>query len=93
MADAWVYMLRCADGSLYTGWSTDVPRRLAAHSAGKASKYTASRLPAELVFLAPMRDRASARREEARIKALDRVSKLALVAEGSRRSAPDLART
>jgi len=93
MADAWVYMLRCADGSLYTGWSTDVPRRLAAHSAGKASKYTASRLPAELVFLAPMRDRASARREEARLKALDRVSKLALVAEGSRRSAPDLART
>ena len=93
MAGAWVYMLRCADGSLYTGWSTDVQRRLAAHSAGKASKYTASRLPAKLVFARPMRDPASARREEARIKALDRVGKLALVAEGSRRSAPDLART
>jgi putative endonuclease len=79
MADAWVYMLRCSDGSLYTGWSTDVQRRLAAHAAGKASKYTASRLPAQLVFVAPMGDRASAQREEARIKALDRAAKLALV--------------
>jgi putative endonuclease len=83
MADAWVYMLRCADGSLYTGWSTDVHRRLAAHAAGRASKYTASRLPAELVFAAPMPDRASARREEARIKALDRVDKLELIASGA----------
>jgi len=93
MADAWVYMLRCADGSLYTGWSTDVQRRLAAHSAGKASKYTASRLPAKLVFARPMRDPASARREEARIKALDRAGKLALITEGSLRSEPDPALT
>jgi len=93
MADAWVYMLRCADGSLYTGWSTDVQRRLAAHSAGKASKYTASRLPAKLVFARPMRDPASARREEARIKALDRAGKLALIAGGSLRSEPDPALT
>jgi len=93
MADAWVYMLRCADGSLYTGWSTDVQRRLAAHSAGKASKYTASRLPAKLVFARPMRDPASARREEARIKALDRAGKLALIAEGSLRAEPDPAVT
>ena len=91
MADAWVYMLRCSDGSLYTGWSTDMRRRMAAHAAGKASKYTASRLPAELVFARPMRDRASARREEARIKALDRAGKLALIE--SSRSAPDLALT
>jgi putative endonuclease len=87
MADAWVYMLRCADGSLYTGWSTDLQRRLAAHAAGRASKYTASRLPAQLVFAVRMRDRASARREEARIKALDRAGKLALI--GSIRSTPD----
>jgi putative endonuclease len=86
-------MLRCADGSLYTGWSTDVQRRLAAHSAGKASKYTASRLPAKLVFARPMRDPASARREEARIKALDRAGKLALITEGSLRSEPDPALT
>jgi putative endonuclease len=82
MADAWVYILRCADGSLYTGWSSDVPRRLARHSAGKASRYTASRLPVELALALPMPDRTAARREEARIKALDRSGKLALIATG-----------
>ena len=81
MPDAWVYILRCADGSLYTGWSTDVPRRLIRHRAGKASRYTASRLPVELAFVAPMADRTAARREEARIKALGRAAKLALIAE------------
>jgi predicted GIY-YIG superfamily endonuclease len=80
MTDAWVYMLRCADGSLYTGWSTDVARRLQRHSAGKASRYTASRLPVELVYEAAMADRRAARREEARIKALARGDKLALIA-------------
>src|SRR6202521_100823 len=85
MAAAWVYMLRCRDGSLYTGWSTDVARRLARHGAGKASSYTASRLPVELVFMAPMSDRTAARREEARIKALDRAGKLELIAAASQR--------
>jgi putative endonuclease len=82
MADAWVYILRCADGSLYTGWSSDVPRRLARHASGKASRYTASRLPVELALALPMPDRTAARREEARIKALDRSGKLALIATG-----------
>ncbi|HEX5853154.1 MAG TPA: GIY-YIG nuclease family protein [Solirubrobacteraceae bacterium] len=80
MADAWVYMLRCRDGSLYTGWSTDVQRRLARHQAGKASRYTASRRPLALALALPMADRATAMREEARIKALDRPAKLALIA-------------
>jgi putative endonuclease len=80
MADAWVYMLRCADGSLYTGWSVDVPRRLARHASGRASRYTASRLPVELALALPMADRAAAMREEARIKRLDRAAKLALIA-------------
>jgi len=80
VADAWVYVLRCADGSLYTGWSTDLDRRLARHRAGKASRYTASRLPVELALALPMADRSLARREEARIKALDRAGKLALIA-------------
>ena len=80
MGEAFVYMLRCADGSLYTGWSTDVARRLARHRAGKASSYTASRLPVELAFVGPMDDRPAARREEARIKALDRAGKLELIA-------------
>ncbi len=82
MTDAWVYMLRCVDGSLYTGWSVDVTKRLERHRAGKASRYTASRLPVELVYEAAMDDRSAARREEARIKALDRRAKLALIDEG-----------
>lgn len=86
MPDAWVYILRCADGSLYTGWSTDVSRRLAEHRAGKASRYTASRLPVQIAFVAPMVDRPAARREEARIKALDRAAKLTLIAEAEETS-------
>jgi putative endonuclease len=83
MSDAWVYMLRCADGSLYTGWSNDVGKRLARHEAGKASRYTASRLPVALVYEAAMRDRSAARREEARIKRLARAAKLQLIASRS----------
>ena len=78
-APAWVYVLRCADGSLYTGWTVDLVRRLARHGAGTASRYTASRRPVTLVLALPMPDRSSARREEARIKRLDRIAKLALI--------------
>jgi putative endonuclease len=87
VADAWVYILRCADGTLYTGWSTDVARRLARHQAGKASRYTASRRPVELALALPMADRTAARREEARIKALDRAAKLAVIAAGATQAA------
>jgi putative endonuclease len=76
---AWVYLLRCRDGSLYTGWTVDLQRRLARHQAGTASRYTASRLPVELALALPMPDRSAARREEARIKGLPRAEKLALV--------------
>ncbi len=79
MAAAWVYMLRCGDGSLYTGWSTDVERRLASHRAGRGSRYTASRLPVELVMTRAMADRSAAMREEARIKRLPRAAKVALI--------------
>jgi putative endonuclease len=81
MGDAWVYMLRCCDGSLYTGWTTDLKRRLAKHSAGKASRYTASRLPLALALALPMVDRSAAMREEMRIKSLSRPQKLALIAK------------
>jgi putative endonuclease len=81
MSDAWVYMLRCCDGSLYTGWTSDLDRRMASHKAGKASRYTASRLPVELALALPMADRSAARREEARIKMLSRADKLELIAE------------
>jgi putative endonuclease len=77
---AWVYLLRCADGTLYCGWTLDVAQRLAAHNAGRASRYTRTRLPVELAWSRPLPDRTAARREEARIKALPRADKLALIA-------------
>jgi putative endonuclease len=79
-APAWVYLLRCTGGSLYCGWTVDLERRLAAHAAGTASRFTRSRRPVELALALPMPDRSAARREEARIKALPRADKLALVA-------------
>jgi putative endonuclease len=79
MTEAWVYLLRCSDDSLYTGWTVDIERRLARHRSGVASRYTASRLPVELALAIPMSDRTSARREEARIKRLSRSEKLALI--------------
>lgn len=80
MPAAWVYLLRCRDGSLYCGWTTDLQARLAAHRAGRASRYTRSRLPVELAFARALEDRSAARREEARIKRMTRTQKLALVA-------------
>ncbi|MFZ0089360.1 MAG: GIY-YIG nuclease family protein [Solirubrobacteraceae bacterium] len=80
MSDAWVYLLRCRDESLYTGWTADLGRRLARHRAGRASRYTASRLPVELALAIPMPDRRAARREEARVKRLPRAAKLAMIA-------------
>ncbi len=79
MPEAWVYLLRCRDGSLYTGWTVDLERRLVRHRTGSASRYTASRLPVELQLAIPMPDRTAARREEARIKRLSRADKLSLV--------------
>jgi predicted GIY-YIG superfamily endonuclease len=76
---AYVYLLRCADDSLYCGWTTDVERRLAAHAAGTASRYTRSRLPVELAAVIAVPDRPAALREEARIKRLPRGAKLRLI--------------
>jgi putative endonuclease len=79
----YVYLLRCADDSLYCGWTTDIERRLAAHRAGNASRYTRSRLPVELASVVPVPDRSAALREEARIKRLSRAAKLEIVADWS----------
>lgn len=75
-----VYMLRCRDGSLYTGWTNDLARRLSAHEAGRGGRYTRSRLPVELALAIAQPDAASARREEARLKRLPASAKRALVA-------------
>jgi putative endonuclease len=77
---AFVYLLRCADDSLYCGWTTDVRRRVAEHESGSASRYTRSRRPLELVAVLPVADRSAALREEARIKRLPRAAKLEMIA-------------
>jgi putative endonuclease len=76
---AFVYLLRCSDSSLYCGWTYDVPKRLEAHNAGRGSRYTRSRLPVALAGAFEMPDESSARREEARIKQLTRGQKLDLI--------------
>jgi putative endonuclease len=75
----YVYLLRCADESLYCGWTTDVERRVAAHSAGTASRYTRTRRPVQVAAVFPVADRSAALKEEARIKRLPRREKLRLV--------------
>ncbi len=76
----WVYMLRCADDSLYTGVTTDVLRRWEEHNRGpKGARYTRSRRPVLLVLCVPVPDRASACRLEARLKRLSRARKERLI--------------
>jgi putative endonuclease len=72
---AFVYLLRCADGTLYCGWSTDPERRLRQHQAGRASRYTRTRLPVELIYSREFETRSEAMREEVRIKRLAPVEK------------------
>jgi len=75
----YVYMLRCRDGSLYTGIARDLERRLARHQSGKASRYTRARLPVTLVWSREVETWSEALREELRIKALPRPEKEELV--------------
>lgn len=77
----YVYILRCGDGSLYTGWTNDLERRLAAHSAGKGGKYTRSHLPVELVYYETLPGPHEAMSRERHIKALSRREKLELIFE------------
>ena len=84
-APSWhVYVLRCGDGSLYTGATNDVARRLARHSAGEGARYTRARLPVVLVYSERAADRSAALRREAALKRLTRSQKLALVSGSAR---------
>lgn len=79
---AWfVYMVRCADGSLYTGVATDIERRLAEHNAGRGAKYTRGRTPVSLVYRERCGDRSRAVRRELIIKRMTRADKLLLIDE------------
>jgi putative endonuclease len=77
---AFVYLLRCADGSLYCGWTIDVPKRVEAHASGRASRYTAARRPHALAAAWEVPTRTDARRLEARIKRLTAREKRRLAA-------------
>lgn len=82
MDKAWyVYMLRCRDGSLYTGITPDVQARLEAHRSGKGAKYTRGRGPLELVYTEECADKSEALKRELAIKALTRDQKLELIAK------------
>lgn len=76
----YVYILRCNDSSLYTGWTVDLTRRINMHNSGKASKYTCSRRPVELVYFEELPDKREAMRRECAIKKLSRSQKIKLVA-------------
>ena len=73
-----VYIVRCADDTLYTGWAVDVARRLKAHNAGRGARYTRMHGPVELVYTEEVRTRSDALRREAAIKRYSRAKKLAL---------------
>jgi putative endonuclease len=80
-----VYILRCADGTLYTGITVDLDARLEAHRRGVAAKYTRSRRPLALVYQEPQPDRSGAQKREAALRRLGRAGKLALIGQSSGR--------
>ena len=73
---AWVYILRCSDGTLYTGWTNDIEKRLAAHNKGTGSKYTRGRIPVELIFKEEFETKEEAMSRETVIKSFKRSEKL-----------------
>jgi putative endonuclease len=79
VSETFVYIVECADGSFYTGWTTDPDRRLREHNTGRGARYTRSRRPLKLAYLEPQPDRAAAMRRERRIKTYTRDQKMALI--------------
>lgn len=75
----YVYILECADGSYYTGYTPDLERRVKVHNAGKGAKYTRSRLPVKLVWSDSFKDKQTAMQIEAQIKTLDHTQKIEII--------------
>lgn len=75
----YVYILKCADNSLYTGWTNNLDKRIKAHAEGKGAKYTKARLPIELVYFEEYQDKREAMKREYAIKQLKRKEKLELI--------------
>ena len=80
----WLYILRCGDGSLYTGTTDDVERRLKAHREGKGAKYTRGRGPLEVVYREELPGKSAALKRECAVKRLSRAEKLKLIENGER---------
>jgi putative endonuclease len=76
--ECYCYILECADGTYYTGWSTDPQRRMDQHNKGKGARYTKTRRPVKLVYVEPQTDKVSALKRERAIKALTRKKKMEL---------------
>lgn len=76
---SYTYILRCADGTLYTGWTNDLSHRLEAHNSGSGAKYTKSRLPVELVYHEEFATKSEAMQREWQIKHMERGEKLSLI--------------
>lgn len=83
-----VYIVRCKDGTLYTGWSVDVETRVRAHNAGRGARYTKTRRPVKLIYSEEVPTRGDALRRERAIKRLNRAQKLALAQQGGRKRPP-----
>lgn len=79
----YTYMLRCADGSLYTGWTNNLAKRVSVHQQGKGGKYTRARLPVELVYFEVFATKEEAMQREYAIKQLTKAQKLRLLKTAS----------
>lgn len=79
----YVYILKCADDTLYTGWTNNLEKRIATHNSGKGAKYTRNRLPVELAYFETFDDKSSALKREYAIKKLPRYKKLDLIKSNS----------
>ena len=75
------YIVECADGTFYTGWTLDPERRVKTHNAGRGARYTRTRLPVKLVYVEPQTDRAAAMKREVVIKRLSRPQKQRMIRE------------
>lgn len=75
----YVYILKCCDNTLYTGWTTSLEKRLKAHNSGKGAKYTKPRLPVEIVYFEELDNKVDAMKREYAIKQLSRAEKLKLI--------------
>ena len=75
----YIYILRCADGTLYTGWTNNLEKRLKSHNEGKGSRYTRARLPVTLIYCEELSTQGEAMRREYEIKQLTRAQKLELI--------------